>query len=478
GDKMKTVKNLKKFRNERRIVETLDYMKNLVLAGVDMFDVDLGCYDNWWLPHPPASMPSGCFLEISALVKQFFAENNIKSNAGLDVPVVAVGKLGYPDLAEKALREDKCDMIMLARPLLADPNWAKKAYKGECEKITPCIGCQECIREFVEGGHPQCAVNPLAAFEDEMKKEIEISKSLKRVAVVGGGPGGIVCANTLIKRGHKVVLFEKSDSLGGMLEAAGKPKIKYEIGNYKQYLEKIAERLQDNKNFSLKLSTKMTTSQLKDEKFDVIVTATGATPVLLPIDGIKNKNVFDVTEVLNSPKLVENFNKIIIIGGGDSGCELAYFLKYELKKEVTIIEKEKYLMANTCTANRGHLLYYLDKAGCSVHNLTKVLAIRDNSVKISKNISKNVPNPFDTTSPILPENIHNPLEKKIENVWTEFSVACDCVVVACSVKSNNELYLDLVKNNAAKEIYNIGDSNRPGKIFSVVKSAYRTARNI
>ena len=101
---MNTVKSLRKFKNERTAEQSLDYMAALVGAGVDMFDVDLGCYDNWWLPHPPGFMAPGCYLEISKIVKDYFAENKIRSNAGLEVPVVAVGKLGYPDLAEQALR--------------------------------------------------------------------------------------------------------------------------------------------------------------------------------------------------------------------------------------------------------------------------------------------------------------------------------------------------------------------------------------
>ena len=166
GDRMDTEKSLKKFKNGRSIEMTLEYMENLVKAGVDLFDVDLGCYDNWWLPHPPASMPAGCFLDVSRIVKQHFADKQILSNAGVAVPVVAVGKLGYPDLAEQALRDGDCDMVMLGRPLLADPDWCNKAYAGKVADIIPCIGCQEgCLNEFVEGGHPQCAVNPRTAFE-------------------------------------------------------------------------------------------------------------------------------------------------------------------------------------------------------------------------------------------------------------------------------------------------------------------------
>ena len=105
GERMATGRFAEEIPSRAQRGETLEFMANLVKAGVDMFDVDLGCYDNWWLPHPPTFMPSGVFLPVSRLVKQFLAENKILSNAGLPVPVVAVGKLGYPDLAENALRD-------------------------------------------------------------------------------------------------------------------------------------------------------------------------------------------------------------------------------------------------------------------------------------------------------------------------------------------------------------------------------------
>lgn len=157
---------LGRMRGGRTVEQTLCYMEELVAAGVDIFDVDLGCYDNWWMPHPPASMPAGCFVPVARAVRERFAADSIRSNAGLPVPVVAVGKLGYPDIAERALRNGDADMIMLGRPLLADPEWPNKAYAGRVADIRPCIGCQEgCLNEFVEGGHPQCAVNPRCSFE-------------------------------------------------------------------------------------------------------------------------------------------------------------------------------------------------------------------------------------------------------------------------------------------------------------------------
>ncbi len=478
GDKMKKIGSLKKFRNERRISETLDYMKNLVKAGVDMFDVDLGSYDNWWLPHPPAGMPSGCFLEISKLVKDYFKQNKILSNAGVEVPIVGVGKLGYPDFAEQALRDDKCDMVMLARPLLSDPDWPNKAYAGAVDDIRPCIGCHEgCIQEFVAGGHPQCSVNPRCAFEEELSRDIAKAEVSKKVCVIGAGPAGITASEVLLARGHKVDLIEKIDRVGGMLHAGGMPKIKYEISNYVKYLTDKVEKLKSNKNFRLELNREGVANELKG--YDVIICANGSRMVSPKIEGIKGKNVSTIVEALKDPKILGKAKNIAIIGGGDSGCETAYYLKYELGLNPYIIEMSKHLMSETCTANRGHLLHYLEKGGVAIHNCTTVKSINaNNTITVDKNISKTVPNPYNTWEPILPENIHNPLEKKIKSKMSQVVLDADFVLLACGTVSNNELYFELVKDNVAKEIYNIGDSIKPGKIFMATKSAYRKALTI
>ena len=479
GDKMKKIKSLKKFRDERLVIETLEYMENLVKAGVDMFDVDLGCYDNWWLPHPPSSMPSGCFLEISQIVKKYFKDNYIKSNKGLEVPIVAVGKLGYPDLAEKALREEMCDMVMLARPLLADPEWPNKVYAGNVENIRPCIGCHEaCIKEFVEGGHPQCAVCPSATFEVGTIGGIGTTDRKRKVAVIGAGPAGIVAAQTLIKRGHEVTLYEKEKVVGGTLIQASIPKIKYELLNYVEYLRKVVSSLTTNKNFKLELGKQVNAEYLKEQKYDVIITATGSKQTALNINGAVQKHVISAVEALKDIERLKKANNIVIVGGGDSGCEIAYMLKYEFNKDVTIVEMAPTLMTHTCTANRGHLLHYLDKAGVKCYNCSSVTAINEDSVEILSNASKTVPNPYNTWEPVLPENIQNPLAKKIKNLPKAVNVEADLVILAAGTIPNNELYKKLVEEQAAEVIYNIGDSEKCGKVFTAVKSAYNVAKNL
>lgn len=481
GERMDTQKPLIKFKNERTVAQTLEYMKNLVEAGVDMFDVDMGCYDNWWLPHPPASMPAGCYLELSDIAKTYFAENNVLSNKGLPVPVVAVGKLGYPDIAEKALRDNKCDMVMLGRPLLADADWCNKAYAGKVKDIIPCIGCQEaCINEFVEGGHPQCAVNPRTAFEYEYSKEIPKANKSKKIAVIGAGPAGVVASGVLLQRGHEVDLYEKSGAVGGNIVPGCKPIIKFDIKNYLCFLHNKVEEMKKNQSFSLLLNTEATIETLKEKAYDVIITSTGTRPLTPPIEGVNSKNVYYAIDVLNNKELMKKADNIVVIGGGFVGTELAYMLKYELNKNVKVVEMEKYFMNHVCTANRGHIIHYLERAGVELLNCAKVNKIAEGKVYVSQNKHKNVPDPYNSWAPILPENVENPMDalRKIKDKYVERELEADAVIIATGAESANELYYQCVKNGAADEIYNIGDSFKGGLVFDAVRSAYRKARSI
>ncbi|MCL2179592.1 MAG: FAD-dependent oxidoreductase [Treponema sp.] len=477
GEEMKSTGSLKKFINGRKIEETLVFMKHLVAAGVDIFDVDLGCYDNWWLPHPPASMPPGCFLEVSAMVKEYFEKNNIKSNKGIPVPVVAVGKLGYPDLAEKALKDGKADMIMLARPLLADPEWPNKAYAGKVNEIRPCIGCQEgCINEFVEGGHPQCAVNPRSSFEHIYPPSPVPAMAAKKIAVVGAGPAGIISAVISARRGHEVTLYERAPKIGGRLIPGGTAKIKYEIENYRIYLEGLLDRAKKETKLTVNLNTAADIASLKNQKPDVIIFAQGAKDIKLNLPGAEN--AVQAVDLFLNPSLLGNAKKIVVVGGGVVGCEAAYWLKYEKGCDATVIEMEEYVMHHACTANRTHLIHYLKKAGAKILNCTRLTKITKEGVEVIRNVSKTVPNPFITWHPILPENIKNPLAPKLKVVEKTETIPADLVVMAAGGSPDNSLYLQAMADNAALEIYNIGDSFSAAKVLEAVRSAYRLATRL
>ncbi len=477
GERMTSVKSLRKFRDERTVDETLGYMAELVKEGVDLFDVDLGCYDNWWLPHPPGPMAPGCFLEVSRIAKDYFAKNGIRSNAGVEVPIVAVGKLGYPDLAEAALRDGDCDMVMLGRPLLADPEWPNKAFAGTVEAICPCIGDQEgCINEFVEGGHPQCTVNPRTGFEDILNgSELAPSAKPKKVAVVGAGPAGIVTACLAARRGHKVTLFEARDVVGGMLVPGSRPAIKFDVANYLDYLKDELACAQRDSGLAVELRKAPTAEELKALGFDVIVTTTGSRQARPPVPGIDGRNVIFGVDLLRDPSLAAAAKRVVIIGGGVVGCETAYFLSHELGKQVSLVEMLPVIMKGVCTANRGWLIHYLEERGVPLMNCTRLAEVREGAVVVRRNVSKTVPDPLVTWTPILPENIENPFAPKLATIEKEEVIPADLVVIAAGAKPEDDLYRSLVSIHAAPEIRNIGDSFALGRIFEATKAAYATA---
>lgn len=479
---------LGRMRGGRTVEQTLSYMEDLVTAGVDVFDVDLGCYDNWWMPHPPASMPAGCFVPVARAVRECFEAHGVRSNAGLPVPVVAVGKLGYPDVAERALREGSCDMVMLGRPLLADPEWPNKAFAGRVADIRPCIGCQEgCLNEFVEGGHPQCAVNPRCSFEHLMPERPTLAEKPKRVAVVGAGPAGMVCALVAARRGHSVTLVDASEKLGGKLVAAGTARIKFDVDNYRIYLERQIQEQVKAGNLELKLEHATTARALANGSYDTIVCAAGAFETAPPIPGLAELvaagRAVPATRLLREPELLGDARSVTVIGGGAVGCEVAQWLAVERNvSQVNVVEVLPHMMQGACTANRGHLLHTLAAHNVRLLNMTRVERVErapgGATLHVSRNRHKNVPDPYVSWTPILPENVENPLAPKVGNDWHEEDIASELVVIACGGRADDKLFYELQRTHAAPELHNIGDGFAPGRILEAVRAAYRLGSTI
>lgn len=480
--------HLGRMRGGRTVEQTLSYMEDLVAAGVDVFDVDLGCYDNWWMPHPPASMPAGCFVPVARAVRERFKAHGVRSNTGLPVPVVAVGKLGYPDVAERALREGNCDMVMLGRSLLADPEWPNKAFAGRVADIRPCIGCQEgCLNEFVEGGHPQCAVNPRCSFEHLMPERPTPAEKPKRVAVVGAGHAGMVCALVAARRGHSVTLVDASEKLGGKLVAAGTARIKFDVDNYRVYLEQqIHEQIKEG-NLELKLGEAATADSLAHAGYDAIVCAAGALETTPPIPGLAELvaagRAVSATRLLREPELLGDARSVTVIGGGAVGCEVAQWLAVERNvSQVNVVEALPHMMQGACTANRGHLLHTLAAHNARLLNMTRVERVEKApggaTLHVSRNRHKNVPDPYVSWTPILPENVENPLAPKVGNDWHGEDIASDLLVIACGGRADDKLFYELQRTHAAPELHNIGDGFAPGRILEAVRAAYRLGATI
>lgn len=478
GERMQTESLLRGFRNERTIEMTLDYMEKLVAAGVDIFDVDLGCYENWWLPHPPNAMPPGCFLPVARLVKQHFAARGIRSNAGLEVPIVAVGKLGYPDLAEKALRDGDCDMIMLARPLLADPEWPNKAYAGRVKEITPCIGDQACLRKFSHLGHSVCAVNPRTYFEAQLPEPLPPTLAPKRLAVVGAGPAGVMAACTAARRGHQVTLIEREARAGGMLIAGSVARLKFDVANYLEHLNAMVHLHIQNYGLEARFGTTVTAETLQAEGFDVILTCTGARPLIPPFPGVELPHVTTAVALFRDPALAAQATNVVVVGGGEVGCEAAAFLAFELGKRVTVLEMQLHFMPTSCNANRGYFIHYLERGGVQLLNATRLERIEVGQVQATRNISRDVPNPTVTWQPVITESLPNPLARPLRVQPQALTLPADLVVLAVGMVPDDQLYEACVRLHAAPQVQNLGDAFTPASIVEATRAGYHVARSL
>lgn len=474
----------KRFKGmERTIEEGLEFCKVLAEAGVDAFDVDKGCYDNWFFPHPPAYFDDMPYVEeIAKRLKDYFNKEGIKAQ------VIAVGKLGKPEVAEKVLQDGFADFIMLGRPLLADPYWPKKVYEGRIREINHCIGDQEgCIQSFILGGHPCCAINPYTGFED--CKKIERADKVKKVAVIGGGPGGCEAAKTAFLRGHEVTLFEKGDKLGGQLLAGSTMKIKHDVARYIENLNYQMNLLKE-KGLDIRLNTEVKIEDLRD-KYDVIICANGIKPFIPKIEGLERIRYIEARELLMKGMAIpHDVKKVTVVGGGLVGCEVAYSLAYERDLEVTIIEKLPDLMPGVVHANRAMLLWMMMGMGSpsgkkedaiktpiKAYTSSEVVKFDEERVYIKANRKRK--DPYTPWRTLVPENIHNPFERKLDPKDTEeIIIDTDYVVFATGGIAKDEFYYKLLRERAAKEIYVIGDARQVGRAWEAITSANEVARFI
>jgi 2-enoate reductase len=474
----------KRFKGrERTVEEGLEFCKALAQAGVDAFDVDMGCYDNWFWPHPPAYFDDMPYVEeMAGRLRKYFNENNITAK------VIGVGKLGKPEVAKAALEKGFCDFVMLGRPLLADPYWPQKVFEGKTREIRHCMGDQEgCIQSFILGGHPCCAINPLTGFEDT--KKTEKAEKIKNVAVIGGGPGGCEAARTALARGHRVTLIERTGMLGGQLNAGGSMKIKHDLKRYTDNLKYQMEQLKEQ-GLEIRLNTAVTAQELKG-KYDVIICATGLRPVIPGIEGMETIGYCEAREFLNGGmQLPAEAKKITVIGGGIVGSEIAYSIAYEKGLDVTIVEMLPNVMKGAVHANRAMLLWMMAGDGApsgkrqdAIKTPVKILnaarAVRFEKGKVIVKANCGRKNPFTPWSTLIPENIHNPFDKRLDPANTEdIAVETDYVIFCAGGVPENALYHELRSSKAATEIYNIGDSRAPARAWEAITAGYDVARTI
>ena len=409
----------------REIEEGLEIARRLEAAGADAFEVDAGCYETWYWAHPPTTLPPGCMVDMAQMTKRV-----------VKVPVIAVGKLGYPELAERVLQEGKADFICLGRALLADPEWPNKVKKGRLEDIRPCVGCHEgCLKRVFDVKYLSCAVNPATGMEREFT--IKPAEKKKSVLVVGGGASGMEAARVTALGGHKVTLWEKGDALGGNLIPASVPDFKQDYRRLINFLSTQIKKL----GVTIEFAKEATAELILEMKPDVVFIATGSTSIVPEIPGVGKKMVVTAVDLLLGKQ--EAGKSVVVVGGGLIGCETALYLAQKGKK-LTIVEMLDGVMLDMYSANRMHLLKLLTDADVNILTETKCLEIRDNGITIADKYGK------------------------------RSTLEADTVVLAVGLKSNEGL-LEALKDKIP-EVYAIGDCVEPRKVINAIWEGFRTAR--
>ncbi|MBQ6333761.1 MAG: FAD-dependent oxidoreductase [Erysipelotrichaceae bacterium] len=413
----------------RDMEESIQAVKFLQEAGYDMLNCDNGTYDAWYWAHPPIYMPENCNLEDVINIRKY-----------TDIPVVAAGRLD-PKTAAEAIAENKIDGAGFARQFLADNTWITKLMEGREEDIRPCILCHNgCFNMCHYEGVPndqalsdslhlaRCAINAETMQTD--KHYIRKAQSPKEVIIIGGGIGGMETARVLKLRGHKPIIYEAGDQLGGVFIPAGKESYKGKLRDLLKWYRKTMEDLAIEIHLNKKIE------DLERFNGKDIVIATGAVARKLNIPGFDK--TIEACDFLNGTPVKEN---VAVIGGGLTGCEIAYELALQ-GKNVSIIEMKNDLIAQTgvCLANSSYLREWFELHKVPVYLNTTVKAVEDDKVICMQGDK-------------------------------EISVACDSVI-----SSAGYIPAPLAKENGRIRL--VGDCREVGNLRSVIWRAYEVAMKI
>lgn len=356
----------------RDMEESEKAAKYLQDAGYDMLNCDNGTYDAWYWAHPPMYMDQNCNLEDVKHIKKF-----------VDIPVVCAGRMTL-DAAAEAVKNGELDAMGVARQFLADPEWITKTIEDREADIRPCICCHNACFNMTHYngvandqsladnmGMARCAINP-PTMQHNKYKIVKTDKP-KKVAVIGGGIGGMETTRVLALRGHKPVIFEKTDKLGGVFNAASAPSFKEKDRELLKWYSK------EMKDLGIEIRFNTEVKSMSDlAGFDKVVVASGAAANKPRIPGIDKAT--EACEYLYGKPVGK---KVVIIGGGLSGCEIAYDL-FKKGHEPVIVEMKNDLIAVTgvCLANSSYLRDFFALNKVEVHLETALVSVEDDGVTV------------------------------------------------------------------------------------------------
>jgi len=385
--------------------ETKEIAKILEREGIKCLDVQAGWHESR-VPLVQNSVPRGAFIYIAEEIKK-----------AVNIPVIAAYRINEPFLAEEIIAQGKADLIGMARALIADPEFPKKAQEGRVEEIRPCLACCRCLDNIFMEKPLACTVNPLVGKEGDYF--VKLTSEPKKVLILGGGPGGMQAATIAAQRGHEVILWEKEGKLGGQLLFASLPPYKEEIERLNRYLVKMLE----NSGVKISLRKKGSTEEVIEEKPDVVVIATGASPIIPSIPGIEGKNVVTALEVLSGAKEVGE--RVIIVGGGMVGCETAEFLAQRAKK-VVILEMLGRMGNDIGPTTRWVVLRRLKEASIRTETKAEVMEINEKGVRVRRNGNLEF---FEGDTVILAVGMkaNNEIKRRLEGKVKQLEVIGDCV---------------------------------------------------
>ncbi|NLL51543.1 MAG: FAD-dependent oxidoreductase [Peptococcaceae bacterium] len=362
----------------------------------------------------------------------------VKKDPDIKIPVTTVGSINTIKDAEEIIASGKADIVAMCRQLLADPETIKKAYRGEEGTTRPCLRCWEgCVGAVAFGGQVRCSINPVVGRETKYR-EIPLARRKKKVVVVGGGTAGMMATQTLVERGHEVVLMEKKDRLGGHLPEISALPFK---GDLRAYLKWNVDTTM-NCGAKILLNTEADEDSIRKENPDAIIIAVGSSPVELDIPGSDNENVHSVLDVDNGR--VQVGSKVVVCGGGVSGMECALALAME-GKDVTVVDMipVEQFAKDMVVATRPMLLYLLNQHKVKFIGEHKVLQFLKNGVEIE------------------------------DRNWNHSIIEADTIVKAFGMRPNKELVERL--GCIVPETYLVGDCDQAKNIQYANHSAFNVA---